>query len=120
MAENLPIRKYVRVWVMRRKNNARREGKPATTSYTLQWMIYGKKKVMSLGPGATLAYAKRMAAEKEREINSDSPSDTLEPITWSDFKAKYLDTFYPGHDKPTEERKPLQTKWNKSYASLRS
>ena len=120
MAESLPVRKYVRVWVMKRKNNPRKDGRAATTSYTLQWMIYGKKEVMSLGPGATLAYAKRMAVEKEKEINSESPSETLEPITWSDFKKKYLDTFYPGHDKPTEGRRALQAKWNKSLASLRS
>ncbi len=120
MAEKLPVRKYVRVWVMKRKNNARKEGKAATTSYTLQWTIYGKKEVMSLGRGATLAYAKRMATEKEKEINSESPSETLEPITWSEFRKKYLDTFYPGHDKPTKERKPLQSKWNKSFSSLRS
>jgi integrase len=120
VAEHLPVRKYIRVWVMRRKNNQRKDGREPTISYTLQWEVYGKKSVMSLGPGATLAYAKRMAAEKEKEINSESPSDTLEPITWTDFKKKYLDTFYPGHDKPTEERKPLQAKWSKSYASLRS
>lgn len=120
MAEKLPVRKYVKVWVMRRKNNHRKGGKDPTVSYTLQWVIYGKKSVMSLGRGATLAYAKRMAAEKEKEINSESPSDRLEPITWSEFKKKYLDTFYPGHDKPTEERKPLQVQWSKSFASMRS
>src|SRR5262245_1336697 len=114
MAEQLPVRKYVRVWVMRRKNNPRKGGLPPTVSYTLQWEVYGKKEVMSLGPGATLAYAKRMAAAREREINSESPSDTIVPITWSDFKKKYLDTIYPGHDKPTVERKPLQAKWSKS------
>jgi integrase len=120
VAEHLPIRKYVRVWVMKRKNNSRKYGKAATTSYTLQWTVYGKKEVMSLGIGATLAYAKRMAAEKEKEINSESPSESLKPITWSDFKLRYLDTFYPGHDKPIEERKQLQAKWSKSYSTLRS
>src|SRR4051794_38730656 len=117
MAEQLPVRKYVKVWVMKRKNNPRKEGRPPTTSYTLQWAVYGHKHVMSLGPGATLAYAKRMAAEKEKEVNSESPSERLEPVTWADFRKKYLDTFYPGHDRPVEERKPLQAEWSKSYAS---
>lgn len=120
MAEQLPVRKYVKVWVMRRRNNPRLGGKEPTVSYTLQWVVYGKKHVMSLGPGATLAYAKRMAAEKEKEVNSDSPSDTLEPSAWGDFRKRYLDTFYPGHDLPAEERKALQAKWGKSYASMRS
>ena len=40
MAESLPVRKYVPVWVMKRKNNPRQNGKPATISYTLQWVIY--------------------------------------------------------------------------------
>ncbi|MBY0231773.1 MAG: site-specific integrase [Gemmataceae bacterium] len=120
MAEQLPVRKYVRVWVMRRKNNPRKESMEPTVSYTLQWVVYGRKHVMSLGPGSTLAYAKRMASEKEKEVNSESPSDRLEPVTWGDFKRKYLDTFYPGHDKPTDERKPLQAEWAKSHSSLRS
>jgi integrase len=120
MADQLPVRKYVKVWVMRRKNNPRKGGRGPTLSYTLQWAVYGRKHVMSLGRGATLAYAKRMAAEKEKEVNSESPSDRLEPIAWGDFRRKYLDTFYPGHDRPIEERKPLQAKWAKSYASLRS
>ena len=58
MADQLPVRKYVQVWVMRRKNNVRKDGKPPTVSYTLQWAVYGQKSVLSLGRGATLAYAK--------------------------------------------------------------
>ena len=120
MADQMPVRKYVKVWVMRRKNNPRKGGGEPTVSYTLQWAVYGKKEVMSLGRGATLAYAKRMAAEKEKQINSESPSDTLEPLAWGDFRRKYMDTFYPGHDKPAAERKPLQAQWSKSHASMRS
>jgi integrase len=120
MAEQLPVRKYVKVWVMRRKNNPRKGGKPATVSYTLQWVVYGKKEVMSLGPGATLAYAKRMAKDKERELNAETPAEVLDPITWAAFRKKYLDTFYPGHDRPTKERQEEQKKWGKSLASLRS
>src|SRR4051812_19651178 len=105
---------------MRRKNNARKNGRPPTTSYTLQWVLYGKKSVLSLGRGATLAYAKRMAAEKEKELNAETPSDTLAPVTWNDFRKKYLDTFYPGHDLPTAARKEAQKEWSKSFSSLRS
>ncbi len=120
MADRLPIRKYIKVWVMRRKNNARKGGKPPTISYTLQWEVYGRKAVMSLGRGATLAYAKRMAAEKEKELNADTPSEPLEPISWGNFRKKYLDTFYPGHDLPPAERKKAQMKWGKSFNSMRS
>lgn len=120
MAEQLPVRKYVKVWVMRRKNNPRKGGKNPTVSYTLQWVVYGQKSVMSLGRGATLAYAKRMAAEKEKDLNEESPSARLEPITWEDFRKKYLDTYYPGHDLPLEERKEAQKKWGKTWSSMRS
>lgn len=120
MAEKLPIRKYVKVWVMRRKNNPRKDGKPPTVSYTLQWVSYGKKEVMSLGRGATLAFAKRMASEKEKELNAETPAEVLDPLTWGDFRKKYLDTCYPGHDKPTKERQEAAKKWGKSFASLRS
>jgi hypothetical protein len=61
MAEHLPLRKYVKVWLMRRKNNPRKGGRAPTVSYTLQWVLYGKKHVMSLAPGATLAYARGAA-----------------------------------------------------------
>jgi hypothetical protein len=120
MADRLPVRKYVKVWVMRRKNNPRKGGKPPTVNYTLQWVIYGKKAVPSLGRGATLAFAKRMAAEKEKELNAETPGDVLDPITWSAFEKKYLETFYPGYDLPPKERKVAALKWGKSFASMRS
>jgi hypothetical protein len=88
MAEHLPIRKFIRVWVMKRKNNARKNGKAATISYTLQWEVYGRKSVMSLGRGATRAFAKRMATEKENELNSESETESLAPIYWSDSAIK--------------------------------
>ena len=120
MADQLPVRKYVKVWVMRRKNNARQDGKPPTVSYTLQWSVYGQKSVLSLGRAATLTYAKRMAAEKERELNAETPSDVLQPITWDKFRTKYFDTFYPGHELPAAKRKALQQQWGKSFNSMRS
>jgi integrase len=120
MAEQLPVRKYVRVWVMRRKNNVRKKSKAATVSYTLQWSIYGQKSVLSLGRAATLAYAKRMAVEKERELNAETPSDVLKPITWEKFRTEYFNTFYPGHDLPAAKRHALQQQWGKSFNSMRS
>lgn len=105
---------------MRRKNNPRLGGKAPTVSYTLQWVIHGRKVVQSLGPGATLAYAKHMAAEKQKELNAETPSDTLDPITWAAFEKKYLATFYPGFDLDASERKKAQAKWGKSLASMRS
>jgi integrase len=105
---------------MRRKNNPRKGGRPPTISYTLEWLLYGRKCVQSLGRGATLAYAKRMAAEKERELNAETPSETLDPITWSAFRKKYLDTFFPGHDLLPAERKTAQAQWSKSFSSMRS
>ena len=63
---------------------------------------------------------KRMAAEKERELNAETPSDTLQPITWEKFRTKYFDTFYPGHELPAAERKAMQQQWGKSFNSLRS
>jgi hypothetical protein len=82
--------------------------------------VYGKKSVMSLGRGVTLAYAKRMVTEKEKELNAESPSDLLEPITWDNFRKKYMATYYPGHELPLEERKALQAKSGKRHATMRS
>src|SRR5262249_30169602 len=68
----------------------------------------------------TLAYAKRMATEKEKELNAEAPTETLDPISWAAFRTKYLDTFYPGHDLSPAERKAVQGKWSKSFNSMRS
>jgi len=118
MTEQLPLRKYVKVWIMTRKNNTRKEGRPPTTSYTLQWALYGEKHVMSLGTGATLAYSRRMAAEKEKELNSPEHQGYLEPCRWADFRKKYLDLTYPGHDKDGRERKEASAKWAKSLSTM--
>lgn len=118
MAEQLPLRKYVKVWVMRRKNNPRKGGKPATTSYTLQWVLYGEKGVMSLGSGATLAYARRMASEKEKELNSPEHQGYLEPCRWADFRGKYLALTYPGHDLEGKARREASAKWPKSLSTM--
>ena len=86
MIDQLPLRKYVKVWIMRRKNNPRKDGRAATVSYTLQWVLFGKKSVMSLGPGCTLAYARRLKAEKEKELNDPDHTGYLEPIRWDDSR----------------------------------
>jgi integrase len=118
MAEQLPLRKYVKVWVMRRKNNPRKSGRPPTISYTLQWVLHGKKGVMSAGPGATLAYARRLAADKEKELNDPARASYLKPVTWDDFRAKYLDLYYPGHALEGTARKEAARKWGKSLATM--
>lgn len=118
MAEQLPLRKYVKVWIMRRKNNPRKGGKPPTVSYTLQWTRFGKKGVMSLGRGATLAFARRMAAEKEKELNDPDHRGYLEPCTWAHFRQKYLDLTYPGHELGGKERQQAAGKWAKSLSTM--
>jgi hypothetical protein len=118
MAEQLPLRKYVKVWIMRRKNNPRKGGKPPTTSYTLQWVLYGQKQVMSLGSGATLAFARRMAAEKEKALNDPSHTGYLEPCRWDTFRKKYFDLTYPGHDLEGKDRKEAAAKWPKSLSTM--
>jgi hypothetical protein len=118
MAEQLPLRKSVKVWIMRRKNNPRKGGRAPTTRYTLQWVLSGEKHVMSLGTGATLAYARRMAAEKEKELNSPDHQGYLEPCRWADFRKKYLDLTYPGHDKEGRERREASAKWPKSLSTM--
>jgi integrase len=118
VAEQLPIRKYITVWVMKRKNNPRKSGKPPTVSYTLQWVLYGKKHVMSLGRGATRAYADRAKREKEEELNNPGHQGFLEPITWQDFRKKYLDLTYPGHDLEGPARKEASRQWGKGLTTM--
>ncbi|MFO0880610.1 MAG: hypothetical protein U0840_24955 [Gemmataceae bacterium] len=111
MAEKLPVRKYFKVRVIRRKNNPRMGGREPTVSYTLRWKVNGRKYVRSLGPVATLAFAKRMAAEKEKEANGESHSNTLAPCTRAVFRRRYLATFFPGHVLPTTERQEAHKQW---------
>jgi hypothetical protein len=111
MTESGSVRKYIKVWVERRRNPAKKNGS-VTTSYTLEWVLFGKRQFMSLGPGATRAYAEAMARAKEAELNSVTPDDFI-PITWADFKTKFLGQFYPGHDLPTKQRKDQESAWGK-------
>src|SRR4051794_30880879 len=108
----LPVRKYTKVWIEKRKNRK-------STSYTLEWLEFGQRRFLSLGPHATLAYAREAARRKERELNSPERQDALDPLTWDDFTKKYLDTFYPGHDLPTAERKEREKGWSKSRGTLK-
>jgi integrase len=117
MPQELPLRKYIKVWIKRRKNNAKQDGNH-TISYTLEWVEYGKRNFMSLGVGATATYARQAAAIKEKELNSLSQFEKLDPIPWKEFEKKYLETFYPGHDLPPRKRKAASTKWGKSIKSM--
>src|SRR5688500_8018985 len=103
----LPIRKYIKVWIEKRKNRT-------STSYTLEWGEFGERRFQSLGPHATLACAREAARQKERELNSPERYAGIEPMTWEQFTAKYLTTFYPGHDLPAAERKAKEKAWSKS------
>lgn len=47
----LPVRKWTKVWIECRKNRI-------STSCTLEWVEFGKRHFLSLGPHATLAYAR--------------------------------------------------------------
>src|SRR4051794_23116331 len=116
---DMPVRKYINVWVKKRKNRKGTQRKE-TFSYTLQWMEFGQDRYMSLGHKATLAYAKEAAKKKEAELNSFEKQSSLDPVKWDAFQKKYLDTFYPGHDKPPAERREAQKTWGKSHASMRS
>ncbi len=119
MTDELPVRKYVTVWIVNRKNPPKGDGKQ-TVSRTLAWVEYGQRQFMSLGKNATFAYAKQAKADKERELNSPGHRQSLEPIDWAAFQKKYLDTTYPGHALPPIEREAAQAEWEKSASSMRS
>jgi integrase len=115
----LPVRKYVRVWLKRRKNPPRGDG-TCTTSYTLEWVEYGQRRFLSLGRHATAVYARTERARKEQELNAPEARESLVPVSWADFRKAYLDTTYPGHDLPPTERKAAASAWSKSFNTMRS
>lgn len=119
MPDQLPVRKYIRVWVKKRKNPPRKNGR-STISLTLEWVEYGQRFFMSLGTGATMTYATAMARAKEGELNSPTQVEALKPITWADFSKQYLDHTYPGHELPPRERREKARLWEKSDSSRRS
>ncbi len=118
MAEAFPVRKYIKVWTRRRKNNLKKD-RTRTVSYTLEWLEFGRRRFLSLGKHATWAYARQAAAQKEKELNSLARVEALEPIMWDDFCKKYLDTIYPGHGLPPTERKEAVRNWNKSLKTMK-
>jgi integrase len=117
MAESLPLQKYTKVWIKKRKNNSKKDGR-RTISYTLEWIVHGRRCFFSLGPHSTLSFARAAAVKKEKEINSPQPIESLVPTTWEDFRAKYLEITFPGHDLPTTERNEKSRDWGKSIKSL--
>src|SRR5579875_3895992 len=117
MTSRLPVRKFIKVWIKKRKNNSLKDGS-RTTSYTLEWLKFGRRRFQSLGKHATAAYARQAAADMEKEPNSPDRRESLDPITWDDFQKKYLATYYPGHDSPPEERKEAERRWGKSLKAM--
>lgn len=114
------VRKYIKVWVKKRKNNPRKGGGP-TVSRTLHWLVDGRPKFMSLGPHATAEYARECARRKEAELNQYAAAvERLDRARWDDFRKKYMDTKYPGHALSGPERKEAERSWGKSWASCRS
>ncbi len=116
---DLPVRKYIKVWIKRRRNPVRQGNHGPSLSYTLQWVEFGKDRYLSLGPHATLAYAKEAARRKEAELNSFDRQAGLNPIPWDDFTRKYLATFYPGYDLAPRERKEKAATWPKSFKTMK-
>jgi integrase len=108
----LPVRKYIKVWIEKRKNRK-------STSYTLEWLEFGQRRFLSLGPHATRAFVKEAARRKEAELNSPERLAALEPVTWDAFRKKYTETLYPGHDLPPDQRKEKEKSWPKSYGTLK-
>ncbi len=117
MASQLPVRKYIKVWVKKRKNNLLKDGS-RSTSYTLEWVEYGQRRFLSLGKHATAAYARQAAADQEKELNAPERRESLEPITWDHFQKKYLETHDPGHELTGAGRKEAESKWGKSLKSM--
>ena len=108
----LPVRKYIKVWIEKRKNRT-------STSYTLEWLEFGRRRFLSLGPHATLAFAREAARRKEQELNSPERQETLVPISWDDFMKKYWDTIYPGHELEPAARKEKARTWAKSFSTYK-
>jgi integrase len=119
MASQLPVRKYIKVWIKKRRNPAKKNGRQ-TTSLTLTWVEFGQRFFMSLGTGAPKGYAEAMAKAKEAELNSPTQVEQVQPLTWTDFTQEYLDRIYPGHDKRGKERVEASRVWEKSSASRRA
>ncbi len=111
-------RKYIKVWVEKRKNPPKKDGS-RSTSYVLEWVEFGRRQFQSLGPDATKTYAERMARVKENELNSGEARNSLTPVTWTDFRDKFLNTFYPGHELPKIWRQEKEEDWVNSIATMR-
>jgi integrase len=119
MPDELPVRKFIKVWIKKRKNPPKRSGRQ-TTSLTLEWVEYGQRFFMSLGTGATRAYAEAVAKAKEAELNSPSQIEQIKPLTWDDFSKEYMDRTYPGHELRGKQRKAAARNWEKSDSSRRA
>jgi hypothetical protein len=123
------VRKYIKVWVIKRKNNPRERDKAPATSLTLLWLQDGGRKFQSLGRHATSDYAREAARRMEADLNGFAPARRAargplarraEADRVDAFPKKYLKTKYPGHDLPAAERQEAQKGRAKSWASCRS
>ena len=80
MPNDLPVRKYIRVWIKKRRNPPKSNGRQ-TTSLTLEWVEFGQRFFMSLGTSATRGYAESVAKVKEAELNSPTQVEQAQPLT---------------------------------------
>ena len=119
MSDQLPIRKFITVWIKNRRNPLRQDGS-VTVSRTLEWVEFGERRFLSLGKNATQTFARQAKIQKEKELNDPERRESLVPTSWDAFKRKYLDTYYPGHDLPPSERKLKAKEWGKSFNTMRA
>jgi hypothetical protein len=119
MTQDLPVRKYIKVWIKKRRNPPKKNGRQST-SLTLEWVEFGQRFFLSLGTGATRGYAEAVAKAKESELNSPAQVEQVQPLTWAEFTREYLDRIYPGHDKRGKKRVEASRAWEKSDASRRA
>jgi integrase len=118
MTQDLPVRKYIKVWIQKRRNPPKKNGRQST-SLTLEWIEFGQRFFLSLGTEATRGYAAAVAKAKEAELNSPVQVEQFQPLTWAEFTREYLDRIYPGHDKRGKKRVEASRAWEKSDASRR-
>jgi hypothetical protein len=78
MTGRLPVGKFIKVWIKKRKNNSLKDG-TRTTSYTLEWVEFGRRRFQSLGKHATATYARQAATDLEKQLNSADRRESLEP-----------------------------------------
>ena len=116
MASELPLRKYIKVWIKKRSNNTRKNG---TKTSATRWSGSKWQPEFHVAGGRGDRRICPSGGSNQRErANSFSEHGNLVPVTWGDLEKKYLDTMYPGHNLPPSERKKSSEKWGKSIKSM--